>query len=108
MYTGSLAAVSNRADWVETITITDQAGGFPAVTEANVAVTGCGVNLTGSISGGGVTYDPVTGTLVFTFSDERMRCVPAGEYQVGVVITIDDVQTQLFAGTVPVVAGVVA
>lgn len=108
MYTGSLAAVANRADWVETMTITDQSGAKPAVTEAVVAVHGCGVCLNASISGGGMTYDQATGNLVFTFSDTQMHCVPAGEYQVGVVITVADVQTQLFAGTVPVVDGVVA
>ena len=40
MYDGQLEPVSNRADWVETITLTDLDGLNPVVTAAKVRVKG--------------------------------------------------------------------
>jgi hypothetical protein len=107
MYDGSLEPVSNRADWVETITLTDQDGLNPAVTGAKVRVRGACLDVEKTI-GNGVTYDEDTGTLVFTIPGSDIRRAQPGSHEVGIVLTINGADVQLFAGTVQIIGGVVS
>jgi len=107
MYDGSLEPVSNRADWVETITLTDLDGLSPAVTAAKVRFKGKCLDVEKTI-GNGVTYDDATGALVFRIPGTDLRNAAPGSYEVGVLVTISGVEVQLFAGNVQIIDGIVS
>jgi hypothetical protein len=107
MYDGQLEPVSNRADWVETITLTDLDGLNPVVTAAKVRVKGGCIDIQKTMDDG-VTYDAATGALVFTIADTDLRNATSGSYEVGILITINGAGVQLFAGTVTIMDGIVS
>ena len=133
MYFGNLDTVSNRADWQEAVVLTDEETGdlidislcrvtltlrtLRARPNANASIpssygygygggTDAGiVMLTGSTDTGEVTL-PDVGTFMWTFPADRMWCLPAGPYELGVRIAQDDRTAQLIVGQINVVEGI--
>jgi len=116
MYTGHLAAASNRARWTFQVELTDPA------TDAPVDLTGATLELavreqqskmallTGSTSDGKITITaPATGgafTVLFPRTD--MATLHDGSYDVGLHVTLaSGADFQLIVATLPVIDGVV-
>lgn len=111
MYGGYLAEQSNRGDWVEAATLTDEETGDL------IDISGCRVTLTmrnlktgqqalsGSTDGGEITL-PEMGTFLWTFDDQAMGGICPGAYEVGVRISQDDRTVQLIIGNINIVEGI--
>lgn len=110
MYSGSLPTISNRADWKFLIALID------ADTGESIDFTGCTLQIAvrnedGRIVLSGDSTDKITvpevgvAQIWFTMDDVRNLC--AGSYSAGITITGNGETMQLFAGSVPVVDGVV-
>jgi hypothetical protein len=112
-YTGSLPPTSNRETWQLVITLTDpDTNTAPDLTGAT-ATMGLRPDeqslclLTGSTSDGHLTIDADAGTLTILFSDTEMKSLSPGEYDIGVMLTVDGQTHQLIAATLPVIDGVI-
>jgi len=112
MYNGFLPPTSNRETWQLIIEITDtDTNTAPDLTGAAAAI---GVRpdeqslciLTGSTSDGHLTIDESAGTITILYSDTEMRDLAAGEYSVGLTITVDGQTHQFMCATLPVLDGV--
>jgi hypothetical protein len=112
MYIGAFEATSNRAVWTRTISLID------TVTSEAIDITGCLITMSvrdankcqvlSATVGDGIELVEDT-AFIFTFSKDQMHSLCAGTYDVGITIADanDDGTSQLFAGTVPIVDGVV-
>ena len=117
MYTGTLAATSNRETWTFLIELIDPATMAPFdlvnITDVQLALraqTSASPALTGSLVDGHlVQVGPSSdGTMRVTFSMTEMSQFAAGEYDVGIRIkNADATHTQLMAAHLPIVDGVV-
>lgn len=110
MYEGSLGKVSNREDWSQTIACVDENGDNVDISTATISLAvrkkGDSVpTLTASV-GDGITISSPSFTLDFDSSDLSGLC--AGQYEVGCVVEINGVRTQLIVGTVTIVDGIVS
>lgn len=111
MYQGTLPPASNRADWTETLKLTDDDTGDPIdLTGAAMAIAvrdlaNCLV-LSGSIADGKVTLLE-TGVAQWSFPASAMGGLCAGEYAVGITLTMSGTVEQVFAGTLPIIEGIV-
>lgn len=111
MYTGNLGTVSNREDWEQSIDVVDENGADVDISAATItlAVRAKGSSsptLTAEVGDGIVVSSP---RFTFTFDVEDMRVFSnSGQYDVGCVVTIGSVTTQLIVGTVNIVDGVVS
>jgi hypothetical protein len=116
LYTGALAAASNRATWTFSIELTDPD------TDLAIDLTGATIKvavaeqqskqalLTGSTGDGKVVIaTPATGgafTITFPLAD--MQTLEAGLYDVGITVTLANGTTyQLLVATLPVTDGIV-
>lgn len=106
MYTGQLEPISNRADYVERITLGSD-GSYPAVEAAKFRICGKGADIQKTL-GDGITYDSGTGVMVVTIDNAALQSVSPGSYDVGILLTISGAEEQLFAGTIAIVDGVVS
>ena len=113
-YTGHIAAVSNRADWLFAVELVDpKTNDLVDFTGAKITVALRQVTQ-GSPSLSVTNLDghiDVTGPGVFEvrITRDEMTKFPAGDLDIGIVVTLNDgVTYQLFAGQLPVVDGVVA
>lgn len=97
--------VSNRADWHEQISLTED-GEIPAVTEAVLSFGKCS-KVTKSLSASELSYDDETGVLSWTIAKSTMDGFSPGSYPIGCVLTIEGVQEQLFHGDLEIYDGVV-
>lgn len=113
-YQGVLESVTNREDWVVPVEVTDPDSGDPiditaatitlavrdqkTKTQALEATVGDGITIT----------DGPGGTFQWAFTESQMHGLCATTYDVGLVIEINAVKTQLFVGTVPVLDGIVS
>lgn len=110
MYTGSLAAVSNKEDWIATSPLIDEDGEEVVLTDANFEMFICRQNcadqavLSGSTDDGRITL-PTSTTFQWAFTPDDMAVFSAGTYDVFLRVTIDDVVTQILSCTVPIVEG---
>lgn len=109
MYNGSLGTVSNREDWSQAIDVVDENGDDVTITSAEISLAvrkknSSSASLEASV-GDGITV--VTPRFTFAFTADDMRTLDPGTYDVGCVVTISDVATQLIVGTVIVVDGIV-
>lgn len=110
MYTGSLAAVSNREDWIGVSPLIDDDGAEVTLTDANfemfICREGCPTTaiLTASTDNGKITL-PSSTTFQWAFTTDDMGTLCAGTYSVFLRVTIDDVVTQIMSATVPIVEG---
>jgi hypothetical protein len=109
MYTGHLAATSNRSDWTETILLEDvESGDVIDLTGCRVTLTvrdesGC-ARLTADSDAGTITF-PDVGMFTWNFLATAMAGLCAGAYQIGVRVSRDDRTVQLIIGNVNVMEG---
>ncbi|ANW00690.1 hypothetical protein [Bradyrhizobium icense] len=110
MYTGSLAAVSNKEDWIAVSPLIDENGEEVTLTDATFEMFICKQNdpstavLTASTANGKITL-PSSTTFQWAFTPDDMDDLCAGTYDVFLRVTIDDVVTQILSCTVPIVEG---
>lgn len=126
MYLGSLAAASNRADWIEVCTLIDSDSGD------TVDITGCRITLSvrpqNKSHNGGDDYDDWSsnssavilqgstdsgeivivdiGSFQWTFPATRMSALCEKTYDVGVRISRDGRTVQLMVGQLPILEGI--
>lgn len=115
MYTGFLAATSNRIKWTFTCEVIDPA------TNAATDITGATITialrqsgqshaiLTGSTANGRVTLTtPASGKFSVTFPASDMKSLLPGEYDCGMVMVLPNGdEQQLLSASLPVVDGVI-
>lgn len=110
MYTGSLAAVSNKEDWIAISPLIDDDGEEVTLTGATIELFVCKLSdpntavLTASTDNGKITL-PTTTTFQWAFTPTDMATLCAETYYVFLRVTIDDVVTQIMSCTVPIVEG---
>jgi len=113
VYTGSLAATSNKIRWKYTVEVIDP------ITDTDVDLIGSTIvfgirdfgqqqcRLTGSLADAHAVLT-TTGKFDVTFTRSEMQQLPAGSYDFGMVLRLaNGEEHQLFAGSLPVVDGVV-
>jgi hypothetical protein len=111
MYQITFDPISNRADWFETFELVDDDTG-EVITDTDDITVDIEVRhsdcrqLSGSRDDGVVT-DLGFGVFQWHFTAAQMRSLPAQTYDIGVVITRDDIKIQEIIGVVPVLDGVV-
>lgn len=110
MYTGSLAAVSNREDWIAVSPLIDDDGSEVDLTAADfelfVCPEGCPTSpvLTASTANGKITL-PSSTTFQWAFTPDDMGALCAGTYDVFLRVTIAGTVTQIMSASVPIVEG---
>ena len=115
MFTGRLAAVSNRQTWIEQVELTDKDTGTAIdLTDNSIVVevrkTGCSTpTLTATTANGAVTFPSGASAGIFQwlFAESSMDDLDPGRYEVRVTSTVDAVTTQLMIATVDVLDGYV-
>lgn len=110
MLIGTLTPVSNRADWIDCISILDTEDD-----DALIDLTGCSIVMAicaddGSQLASATTDDETitivdTGVFQFNFDRATMATLEAGTYQVGCTIGLEDETAQLLIGMLPVMDG---
>jgi hypothetical protein len=113
MLIGTLPPVSNRADWIDCIQITDS----EAETEESALIDLTGVTIIIAIydedgcQRASATTDAGTvivvdmGVVQFTFPRSTMTALSAGTYQVGATFELEDETVQILIGSLPVMDG---
>lgn len=110
MYTGSLAAVSNREDWIASSPLIDEDNTEVDLTAATFHMFVCKRDcpdtplLTGTIANEKITL-PTSTSFQWQFTPDDMGVLCAGTYDVFLRVTIDGVETQILSCTVPIVEG---
>lgn len=110
---GSLGEVSNREDWVQPGTILDSTTKEPFdITDAAIKVVLRDQNtkttyLTADIGSGVTITDASSGEFEWHFTVAQMHGIEPETYDVGVIVTKDNLVSQLFAGTIEVYDGVI-
>lgn len=110
MYTGSLAPVSNKEDWIATSPLIDEDGTETTLTGATIEMFICrqgsadSAILSGSTTDGKITL-PTATTFQWHFTPTDMAVFCAGTYDVFMRVTIDDIVTQILSCAVPIVEG---
>ena len=110
MYTGSLAAVSRRQDWIAVSPLIDDDNTEVTLTDVVFEMFICkqgspdNAVLSGSTADGKITLPSAT-TFQWAFTPEDMSNLCAGTYDVFLRVTIDDIVTQILSCTVPIVEG---
>lgn len=110
MYTGSLAAVSNKEDWIAVSPLIDEDGEEVTLTDATFEMFICRQNcpdqavLTATTANGKITLPSAT-TFQWWFTPSDMDDLCAGTYDVFLRVTIDDIVTQIMSASVPIVDG---
>lgn len=110
MYTGTLAAVSRRQDWIETSQLIDDDNEEITLTSATFEMHVCRQNdpdnavLTASTANGKITL-PTSTTFQWHFTPTDMAELCAGTYDVFLRVTIDGTVSQIMSASVPIVEG---
>lgn len=111
MYTGSLAAVSNKEDWIAISPLIDEDGEEVTLTDATFEMYICkqtdptNAVLTATNANGKITL-PTSTTFQWWFTPTDMATLCGGTtYDVFLRVTIDSVVTQIMSCTVPVLEG---
>jgi hypothetical protein len=105
MYAGTLDAVSNMEDWVESFTATDIAGVPFSFAGAAIVVFVADPDLpkrpilSGSVADGTIVISADGFTVTWTFDEDQMSVLTANRYAVYARMTLNSVTTQIFAGT---------
>lgn len=111
MYTGTLAAVSNREDWIASSPLIDDDGSEVTLTDATFEMYVCRQGcpdapiLTATTENGKITLINNDLAYQWHFPPEDMGNLCAGTYDVFQRVTIDNVVTQILSCSVPVVEG---
>lgn len=111
MNIGTLESVSNREQWVDDGTVRDADGVLIDLSGATIVMAMQDREskrrvLEASTTNGIITITG-TGQFRWTIPITTMRTINPETYDVGIVVTISDVPTQLFKGTVAILDGVV-
>ena len=111
MLQGSLGVLSNRETYIQDIQAFDEDDEAIDLTGATIVFemrdrASNASKLIASTGNGKVAI--VTTTFTVTFDTTDTATLDAKDYDLGVTIEIDDITTQLFAGTISVVDGVVS
>lgn len=114
MLTGTLSPTSNKQDWSESISLTDdetdEAIDLSDVDEITIEVrnplNGC-TELSGTMTGGEISIIE-TGVFSWSFTAAQMGNLCPRAYEVGCIITKDDQTIQLLIGQLPVIDGIVS
>lgn len=114
MYEGNLARVSNRADWIEVVEITDaETGELIDLTDANLILevrpqhhTDCSPTLSASTGNGKIVIIDL-GQAQFTFDRAEMIGVRPGTYEAGLTISRAGITEQLIIAIVAILDGIV-
>jgi hypothetical protein len=110
MYQGSLAAVSNKEDWIAVSPLIDEDGTEVTLTDATFEMYVCNQTdpntaiLTATTANGKITLPSAT-TFQWHFPPDDMDDLCAGTYDVFLRVTIDGVVTQIMSCAVPIVEG---
>jgi len=110
MYTGSLAPVSNKEDWIAVSPLIDDDGAEVTLTDATFEMFICLQNdptnsvMSGSTADGKITL-PTATTFQWAFTPTDMANLCAGTYDVFLRVTIAGIVTQILSCTVPIVEG---
>lgn len=110
MHTGSLAPVSNKEDWIAISPLVDDDGDEITLTDATFEMYVCHQDnpgtalLTATTANGKITL-PTTTTFQWWFTPVDMADICAGNYDVFLRVTIDDVVTQILSCSVQIVEG---
>lgn len=109
MRTGTLGTVSNREDWIFSYDVIDQAGDDVNIAAADITVA---VRAKGETSpritktvGDGITV--VSPAFTVTILSDLMADLDPAQYEVGALVEIAGVKTQLIIGTITVLDGIV-
>jgi hypothetical protein len=110
MYTGHLGTVSNREDWQQSIDVVDDSGDAVDISSAQITLAVRGRGAAAPILTADQNDCIAISSPRFTFAFEaaKMRALCPGQYDVGCVVALGGVTTQLIVGTVNVVDGVVS
>lgn len=103
-----LSPISNRETYSESFNALDENGDAIDLGAVNATIV-CEMRLPGNTSTTALTV--VIDTTVFTISltDTQTRSLYAGnEYEIGCTIEIDNVVSQFFVGTIPVIDGIIS
>lgn len=106
MYAGSLGTVSNREDYIQEWQTFDEDGDALDLTGATIVYEFRDPATKSAIAT--ATNVIATTTITSTIPVATMRGLCAKDYEVGITIKISSVTTQLVAGTIAVVDGVVS
>lgn len=110
MYDGSLGKFSNREDWIIQSPLIDDDGAEVTLTGSSIVCYVCKHKcpetavLTATTDDGGITL-PTATSFQIQFTPDDVSDLCAGQYDIYLRITIDDVTTQILAATVTVVEG---
>lgn len=116
MYTGTLAAASNKADWKFTISLVDpDTSDVVDLTGATIKLSvrsqnGKNTVLSGSTSDGKITLsNPTNGECLVWFTPTDMGVFTcAGTFDVGVTVLLSTgITYQILAGQLPVIDGII-
>jgi hypothetical protein len=115
MFTGTLPAVSNRADWIECFQLLDEEDPTEAIdisdaTQITIELRAPqtrAIVLTGTLTGGEIDHIE-TGVFQWHFTADQMSQLDAGDYEVGCTIVQDSITIQLLIGIVPICDGIVS
>ncbi|NTF43064.1 hypothetical protein [Rhizobium rhizogenes] len=113
MYEANFAPVSNRADWFGTIELIDDdtneiltdLDGLSVHLEVRSRNPHCR-HLKASTDDGHIEL-VAGGIIQWHFTAQEMRSVPPGPYEVGLIITREDITEQDLIGSLPIVDGIV-
>ncbi len=108
MHIGTLEAFTNREDWEQAFTLVDETDTLIDVDEITMALRDSNNNspLSGTLSGGPITRLSA-GTYQWSYPEASTHPLCPGTYKVGIRIELSGAKSQLFAGTVAVLNGVV-
>lgn len=113
MYETQLNPISNRADWIETIELIDDDTGEVITDLSGVTVkmevrdpVSLFTRLSATTEDGHIAL-PGFGIIQWHFTKTEMSALCAGTYEIGVVVTRDDLTEQELIGVLPVYDGVV-
>ena len=113
MFSIALEPVSNRADWFGTIELINDDTGEVITDLTGVTVKlavrpkgCCHPTLTGTTEDGIISIIG-EGVIEWHFTADRMKCVCAGTYDIGITVLRDDITDQELIATLPVIDGVV-
>jgi hypothetical protein len=104
MYAGTLDAVSNMEDWVESFTATDILKAPFSFTGAAMVIFVCDPDspkrpiLSGSVADGTIVISADGFTVTWTFDEDQMSVLTANRYAVYARMTLNNVTTQIFTG----------
>lgn len=116
MYQGSIAPISNRADWPDSHAFElydDDDNSVIDLTTATAITLEireqdyCRPVLSASLANGDLTLQGTDTFIPSGWTASRLGCLCAGEYDIGCIAVVNGKTIQLIIGTLPVLEGIV-